>query len=89
MIKCDVCHGRIRPPKRPWTDAPEGFHFYSTTPGAMEAYAKELVRLNKTLPFIHERCVDAAAPGTLPKKYLVAQDFEARVRYQQHKRRAS
>lgn len=89
MIKCDVCHGRIRPPKRPWTDAPGGFHFYETTT-PMEMYAKELARLNKALPFIHEHCADTAAPDTLPKKYLVALDFDARMRYrQQHKRRTS
>ncbi len=88
MIKCAICRGRIRPPKRPWADTSDGFHFYKTdTP--MEVYAKELVRLNKTLPFIHERCVNAAAPGTLPKKYLVAQDFDLRVRYRQHKRRTA
>jgi len=84
-----MCQGRIRPPKRPWTDTQDGIHFYEAGT-SMEVYAKELARLNKVLPFVHELCVGTAAPDALPKKYLVAQDFDARMRYhQQRKRRAS
>lgn len=85
MIKCAVCQGRIRPPKRPWTDAPDGFHFYEAGT-SMEVYAKWLARLNKKLPVVHEQCVRAAAPDTLPEKYIQALDLDIRLRMQQRRR---
>ena len=85
MIRCIVCQGRVRPPPRPWAVTDSGsVHFYeSGTP--MVAYEKELARLAKKLPFIHERCKEAAAPGTLPERFITALDLDARLRHQQQK----
>lgn len=51
----------------------------------MTAYRKELERLARKVPFIHERCQEAAAPGTLPEKHIVALDLDARLRLMQRK----
>ena len=52
----------------------------------MGAYAKELGHLAKTVPFMHEACAEAAAPGTLPEKYIVALDLNSRLRQQQSRK---
>ncbi len=84
MIKCGVCRGRIRPPKRPWTDAPDGFHFYKTdTP--MEVYAKWLAKLAKQIDMVHEECYDQADPK--PRGVLIAQNLEIRLRWQRQQRK--
>ncbi len=49
----------------------------------MAAYTKELGRLAKKVPFIHEHCAKAAEPGTLPERYMVALDLDTRLRQQQ------
>jgi hypothetical protein len=82
MIKCAVCDNRIRPPSRPWQEIKGGVHFYRTT-SDMEVYAKWLAKLAKKVAFVHEACAEAAEPGTLPEKYIVAQDLNARLRLQQ------
>lgn len=53
----------------------------------MRAYAKELGRLAKKMPFVHERCAEEAAPGILPKKYMIALDLDTRLRQQQGRNR--
>ena len=84
MIKCIVCQGRVRPPPRPWQEVTGGVHFYeSGTP--MSVYAKELERLAKTTPFVHESCAHNAEPGTLPPVHMVAADLDSRLRQQQRK----
>jgi hypothetical protein len=85
MIKCALCHGRVRPPSRPWQEVKGGVHFYRTIYD-MGAYAKWLAKLNKTLPFVHEACAKAAEPSTLPEKYIVALNLDTRVRQQQGRR---
>lgn len=78
MIRCALCTARIRPPSRPWTEAEgRGVHFYQTTTD-MKAYVKELERLAKNIPFIHEACVQGAEPDTLPR-HIVALSLEARL----------
>lgn len=86
MIRCVICQGRVRPPARPWSALPDGgVHFYNTTPGSMEVYAKWLGRLAKKVPLAHERCVETAQLGTLPEKYVTALDLDGRLRHQQSK----
>ena len=86
MIKCTICGSRVRPPSRPWQEVPGGVHFYKTSTN-MAVYAKELGRLAKKVSFVHERCVETAAPGTLPERHIVALDLDTRLRLQQRKRR--
>ncbi len=84
MIKCTVCRGRVRPPSRPWQEVTGGVHFYNTdTP--MPVYIKELGRLAKTVPFVHEACAEDAEPGTLPPVHMVAADLDSRLRQQQRR----
>ncbi len=78
-LKCLVCKGRVRPPKRPWTETPTGIHFYGTT-SSMEAYARDLARLGKKVPFVHERCAQTAKKE-LPQPHMVVLDLEARLQY--------
>lgn len=85
MIRCALCNNRIRPPSRPWTEAEDGrIHFYQTTTD-MKVYAKELARLARRIPFIHEACIMAAEPGTLPHSYIRALNLDVRLRHQQQK----
>ncbi len=84
MIKCVLCRGRVRPPSRPWAVVDGGVHFYRTT-SDMGAYAKELAKLAKKVPFVHEACAKAAEPDTLPERYIVALDLDARLRLQQRR----
>ncbi len=77
--KCLVCKGRVRPPKRPWTETPTGIHFYETTT-SMEVYARELARLGKKVPFVHELCAQRAKKP-LPQPHMVVLDLEARLQY--------
>lgn len=84
MIKCTICQGRIRPPKRPWTDTPDGFHFYEAG-SSMEVYTKWLARLAKRIDMVHEDCYDQADPK--PQGVLIAQDFEKRLRWRQQRKR--
>lgn len=83
MIRCAICQRRVRPPPRPWAVTEGGgVHFYQAgTP--MATYEKELARLAKKVPFVHERCKEAAAPGTLPEPHIVALDLDTRLRLQQ------
>ena len=61
-----------------------GVHFYeSGTP--MSVYAKELERLAKTVPFVHEACAEDSEHGTLPPVHMVAADLDSRLRQQQRK----
>lgn len=81
MIKCAVCRGRVRPPTHPWTTtAHGGVHFYRTTPDGMALYEKWLAKLAKKVPFVHGHCAETAASGTLPEKYIIALDLNARLR---------
>lgn len=87
MIKCTVCCNRIRPPSRPWTIANDGgVSFYRTTPDGMVLYEKELARLAKNTPLIHELCAEDAKPSTLPEKHIVALNLDIRLRYQQRRK---
>lgn len=83
MIRCEVCQRRVRPPARPWTTAEGGGVSFYKAGSDMDAYAKELGRLAKNVAFVHETCAEEAAPDTLPKKYIVALDLNARLRQQQ------
>lgn len=75
----------MRPPTRPWATTDNGgVHFYEAG-SSMTAYAEELGRLAKKVPFVHERCKEAAAPGTLPERFIVALDLDARLRIMQRK----
>lgn len=49
----------------------------------MGAYAKELVKLAKRVPFIHEACAEDAEPGTLPQPHVIALNLDIRLRAQQ------
>jgi len=51
----------------------------------MVAYHKWLADLAKKWPFVHERCKEAAAPGTLPERFMVALDLDTRLRLTQQK----
>ena len=84
MIRCAVCQGRIRPPSRPWAAVEGGVHFYKTT-SDMAAYAKEMAKLAKKVPFIHEACARAAKPGTLPQPHMIATSLNDRLREQQRR----
>ena len=65
MIHCDVCGGKIKPPKRAWTSTENGINFYKAA-GPGPAYAKELQRwAKKGIPFVHERCEANAPPGAV------------------------
>ena len=87
MIKCTMCHGRIRPPSRPWTTAADGrISFYRTTPDGMALYEKWLARLAKKMAFVHELCAETAEPGTLPEKHVVALNLDIRLRHQQRRK---
>lgn len=79
MIRCAVCRGRVRSPPRPWAAIEGGVHFYQTTTD-MDAYAKEMAKLAKTISFIHEACADAAEPDTLPQPHMIAMNLNARLR---------
>lgn len=79
MIRCAVCKGRVRPPKRPWTDSAQGVHFYRTT-SSVSAYAKWLAAFSKRVPFVHERCAETAEPDTLPTPHVIALDLQRRLR---------
>lgn len=81
-IKCAVCHGRVRPPPRPWAAVVGGVHFYRTT-SDMKAYAKVLAKLAKKVAFVHEACAETAEPGTLPRPHIVALSLDTRLRAQQ------
>jgi len=70
MIKCALCRGRVRPPSHPWTAVDGEVHFYNTTPGSMEVYAKWLGRLAKRVDVVHEDCYDQADPK--PEGVVVA-----------------
>ena len=85
MIRCAVCQGRVRPPARPWTTAEGGGVSFYRTDSDMDAYAKELGRLAKQVAFVHEACAENAAPGTLPKKCVIALDLNTRLRQQQRR----
>ena len=84
MIRCAVCQGRVRSPARPWSAVEGGVHFYEAG-SSMKEYAKWLAALAKRVPFVHERCAETAAPGTLPEKYVLALDLDSRLRQQQRK----
>ena len=85
MIQCLVCQGRVRPPSRPWAETKSGgVHFYEAG-SSMDTYHKWLAALAKRIAFVHERCREAAAPGTLPRAYIVALDLDARLRLTQQK----
>ena len=87
MIKCTVCQGRVRPPSRPWTTTADGgINFYRTTPDGMAFYERELTRLAKTAPFVHELCIEGADPDTVPEKHIVALNLDIRLRQQQRRR---
>lgn len=73
MIRCAVCRGRIRPPNRAWTEAPQGVSFYKAA-GPMERYHKALAALARRIPFVHERCRDQG-----PRNALVALDLGSRL----------
>jgi hypothetical protein len=51
----------------------------------MALYEKWLAALAKKTAFVHEACAEAAEPGTLPKKYVVAQNLDIRLRQQQRR----
>lgn len=51
----------------------------------MKEYAKWLAALTKRVPFVHKRCAETAAPGTLPEKYILALDLDTRLRQQQRR----
>lgn len=84
MIRCILCRGRIRPPKRPWTAVPGGVHFYSTN-SDMDAYAKVLIELSKKIPFVHEDCLEKAEPGAVKWPYLIACNLNTRIQMQQRR----
>lgn len=78
MIRCALCRGRIRPPSRPWAAVDGGVHFYSTTAGSMDAYAKWLEKnLSKRVDLVHEDCYDQADPK--PVGVVIALNLEARL----------
>ena len=86
MIKCAICQGRVRPPSRPWTiTADGGISFYRTTLDGMALYEKELARLAKATPFVHELCVEVADPDTVPERHIVALNLDIRLRHQQRR----
>lgn len=74
MIRCAICGGRVRPPKLAWTDTGERVRFYHVTWNPL-AYAKELERLAKKVPFVHEGCL---RKGERSGRRLVALDLETR-----------
>ena len=86
MIRCTLCQGRVRPPKRPWAAVPSGIHFYRTT-SDMDAYAQVLVELSKKMPFVHEDCLEDAAPGSVTRPYMIACNLNNRMQIQQRKTR--
>ena len=86
MIRCTLCHGRIRPPTRPWAAVPGGVHFYRTT-SDMDAYTKILVELSKKIPFVHEDCLEDAEPGAVTWPYMIATNLNARMQMQQRRAR--
>ena len=51
----------------------------------MSVYAKELERLAKTVPFVHEACAEHVEAGTLPPIHMVVADLDSRLRQQQRK----
>ena len=86
MIKCNLCQGRVRPPSRPWAEIEGGVHFYEAG-SSMKEYARWLTALAKRVLFVHKACLDAAAPDTLSKTYIVALDLDAGLRLQQMRKR--
>ncbi len=84
MIRCTLCRGRIRPPSRPWAAVPGGVHFYQTT-SDMDAYAGVLVELSKKMPFVHQDCLEEAAPGAVTWPYMIAYNLNARMQMQQRR----
>lgn len=85
-MKCALCRGRVRPPSRPWTTATDGgISFYRTTPDGMALYERWLARLAKKTAFVHELCAEAAEPGVLPEKHIVAFNLDIRLRHQQRR----
>ncbi len=87
MVKCTVCQGRVRPPSRPWTTAADGgIHFYRTTSDGMALYEEWLTKFTKRVPMVHEACAEAAKPGTLPERHIVALNLDIRLRHQQRRR---
>ncbi len=69
IIRCTVCDGKIKPPKRAWTSTENGINFYKAA-DLGPAFAKELERWAKSIPFIHERCEAGAPPGAVVALHL-------------------
>ncbi len=65
---------------------PVGVHFYRAT-SDIDAYAKVLIELSKKIPFVHEDCLEAAAPGAVKWPYMIACNLNARMQMQQRKSR--
>lgn len=61
---------------------PGGVHFHRTT-SDMDAYAKVLIELSKKMPFVHEDCLEEAAPGAVTWPYMIACNLNARIQMQQ------
>ncbi len=53
----------------------------------MNAYAKVLVELSKKMPFVHEDCLEDAAPGAVKWPYMIAGNLNARMQMQQRRAR--
>ncbi len=74
----------MRPPSRPWQEVPGGVHFYESGT-SMSVYVKEIERLAKTVPFVHESCAEDTEPDTLSPVHMVAADLDSRLRQQQRR----
>lgn len=82
MIRCAVCRGRIRPPKRAWTTDERGrVSFYKAA--NMKQYARFIADFAKNIPFVHEICAETAEPNTLPRPHIIALNLDVRLRMQQ------